>query len=278
MPAGRGRWLSVPSPRNVLVDTHCHLGDPAFDADRPAVLQRARAAGVGHVVVVAESVGSSERAAAMAEADPCLSATAGVHPHEASTWSAQTADRVRDLLRGPGVVAVGETGLDYHYDNSPRPKQRAAFAAQLALGHELTKPVVIHARDAESEVAKIVRDAPAGVVCVLHSFAGGDTLFAAALECGAYVSFSGMVTFKSWAGDGWIRDVPRDRLLVETDGPYLAPVPHRGHRNEPAFVAHVARRLADVCGMSLEALAAQTTANALRCFGSRVAAKDVAHS
>lgn len=262
----------------MLVDTHCHLGDPAFDADRLAVMERARAAGVGHVVVVADSVGSSERAAALAEDDPSLSATAGVHPHEASTWNAQTADRVRNLLHDPSVVAVGETGLDYHYDNSPRPKQREAFAAQLALGLELGKPVVIHARDAEGDVAKIVRDGPTGVVCVLHSFAGGDTLLATALERGAYVSFSGMVTFKSWAGDGWIRAVPRDRLLVETDGPYLAPVPNRGRRNEPAFVAHVAQRVAEVCGMSLEALAAQTTANAQRCFGSRLAAKDVAHS
>lgn len=254
----------------MLVDTHCHLGDPAFDADRPAVLDRAHKVGVEHVVVVAESLEASERAVALA-AHPRLSATAGVHPHEARTWDAGTADRIRDLVLEPRVVAVGETGLDYHYDHSPRPKQREAFAAQLAIGDEARKPVVVHARDAETDVASMVRDAPRGVVCVLHSFAGGDALLATALECGAYVSFSGMVTFKSWGGDAWIRGVPGDRLLLETDGPYLAPVPHRGRRNEPAFVTAVARRIAEVRGVTLETLAAQTTANASCCFGTRVA-------
>jgi len=255
----------------VLVDTHCHLGDPVFDADRSAVLERARAAGVEHVVVAAESVEASECAVALADNHPGLSATAGVHPHEARSWDTASADRVRVLLGAPGVVAVGETGLDYHYDNSPRRKQREAFAAQLALGREVGKPVVVHARDAEADVAGMLRDAPEGVVCVLHSFAGGDTLLATALECGAYISFSGMVTFKSWTGHAWIRAVPADRLLIETDAPYLAPVPHRGRRNEPAFVAAVAQQLAEVREIPLEVLASQTTANACRCFGTRIA-------
>lgn len=255
----------------MLVDTHCHLGDPAFDADRSAVLGRAYGAGVEHVVVVAESVEASARAVALAAEHPRLSATAGVHPHEAHSWDAGAVDRVCTLLQEPSVVAVGETGLDYHYDNSPRPKQREAFVAQLAIGQATRKPVVIHARDAEADVAMIVHEAPAEVVCVLHSFAGGDALLATALDRRAYVSFSGMVTFRSWAGDAWIRSVPSDRLLVETDAPYLAPVPHRGRRNEPAFVAAVARRIAEVRGITFEALAAQTTANASRCFGSRVA-------
>jgi len=256
----------------VLVDTHCHLGDAAFDADRPAVLQRAHAQGVEHVVVVAESVETSERAVTLAGSHPGLSASAGVHPHEARRWDATAADRVRDLLREPSVVAVGETGLDYHYDNSPRPKQREAFAAHLAIGRETGKPVVVHARDAEVDLVTMLREEASGVVCVMHSFSGGDSLLTTALECGAYVSFSGMVTFKSWAGHAWIQAVPADRLLVETDAPYLAPVPHRGRRNEPAFVVSVAQRLAEVRGVALADLAEQTTANARRCFGRRIAA------
>ncbi len=255
----------------MLVDSHCHLGDPAYDADRTAVVERAEAAKVGHIVVVGESVAASERAVALARADSRLSATAGVHPHEAREWSGDAAARIRELLTAPEVVAVGETGLDYHYDHSPRPAQRDAFAAQLALSAEVGRPVVIHARDAEADVAAMVTDAPPDAVCVLHSFAGGDALLEVALTRDAYVSFSGMVTFRSWAGDAWIGAVPEDRLLVETDGPYLSPVPHRGRRNEPAWVAAVARRVAEVRGVTPEALATQTSANARRCFGARMA-------
>lgn len=256
----------------MLVDTHCHLADAAFDDDRDAVLERAVERGVGHVVVVGESVVASERAAALAAADRRLSATAGVHPHEASGWSADAEDRVRALLEAGHVVAVGETGLDYHYDHSPRPRQRAAFAAHLALGAATGKPVVIHSREADDDLAGMLADAPPDAVLIMHSFAGGDALLEAALARGAYVGFSGMVTFRTWQGDAWVWAVPADRLLVETDAPYLAPVPHRGRRNEPGYVTHVAARVASIRGVSAAVVAADTTANAVRCFGGRVGA------
>ncbi len=168
------------------------------------------------------------------------------------------------------MVAVGETGLDYHYDHSPRPAQRLAFEAQLALAAELGKPVVVHAREADDDVAALLRDTRATVV--LHSFSSGPKVFEAGLAAGAYFSFSGMITFKSWSAREVLTACPPDRLLVETDAPYLAPVPHRGQRNEPAFVRDVALALANARGVVLEEIVRQTTENAQRVFGARVAA------
>src|SRR5438132_12255048 len=224
--------------RPYLVDAHCHLGDAAFDRGRDGVLVRARAAGVGHVVVIGGTVEESERAAALAGGGPGLSATAGVHPHEARSWSPEAAARLKALLALPEVVAVGETGLDYHYDHSPRDAQRRAFEAQLALGAELGKPVVVHARDADEDVAAALAGARAPVV--LHSFSSGPKVVGAGMAHGAYFSFSGMITFKNWDSAVPLTAYPPNRLLVETDAPYLAPVPHRGKRNEPAFVPDVA--------------------------------------
>ncbi len=254
--------------RATLVDAHCHLGDGAFDADLDAVLARARAAGVAHVVVVGGSLAESERAAALARTHAGLSATAGVHPHEARHWSADSAARLRDLLALPEVVAVGETGLDYHYDHSPREAQRQAFEAQLALGAELGRPVVVHAREADDDMAAMLRGAEATVV--LHSFSSGAAVFAAGMQIEAYFSFSGMVTFKNWTLTDRLTACPPDRLLVETDAPYLAPVPHRGRRNEPAFVRAVAEALARSRGESVEDIARRTTDNACRLFGARL--------
>jgi TatD DNase family protein len=163
------------------------------------------------------------------------------------------------------VVAVGETGLDFHYDHSPRPAQRRAFESQLAIAAETGRPVVIHAREADEEVAAILEDHPL-VTAILHSFSSGMGLLRAGLVHRHYVSFSGMVTFKNWRLDEAIRETPLDRLLLETDGPYLAPVPHRGKRNEPAFVRHVADRLAAVRGIPVEELIALTGQNARRVF------------
>jgi len=252
----------------VLVDAHCHLGDGAFDPDRGAVLARARAAGVGHVVVIGTTPEDSERAAALATSRPGLSATAGVHPHEARTWTARSAELLRALLARPEVVAVGETGLDYHYDHSPRSAQLAAFEAQLALGAELGKPVVVHAREADEDVAAALRQAHATIV--LHSFSSGPTVFEAGMAIGAYFSFSGMITFKNWVLTDRLTACPPDRLLVETDAPYLAPVPYRGRRNEPAFVRDVAVALARARRESLEDVVGQTATNAERVFGARV--------
>jgi len=235
------------------------------------VLANAKAAGVTHVVVIGESLAGSERAAALARDAAGRSATAGVHPHEASTWSDDARQRVRALLAAPEVVAVGETGLDYHYLHSPREAQRRAFEAHLQLGQELGKPVIVHARDADDDMAAILRSlAPTPPVVVLHSFASGDAVWEAGMAINAYFSFSGMITFKNWGLTDRLSDCPTDRLLVETDAPYLAPVPHRGKRNEPGFVRDVAVRAAALRGESFDELTRRTTANARRCFGSRI--------
>lgn len=254
----------------MLIDAHCHLGDAAFDADRDAVLTRARDAGVGHVVVIGGTLAESERAVALARVRPGLSATAGVHPHDSRDWSTAVRARLRDLLALPEVVAVGETGLDYHYDHSPRDVQRRAFEAHLTLAAELRKPVVVHARDADDDMAAMLVGV-AGTV-VLHSFSSGIGVFEAGMAIGAYFSFSGMITFTKWSPAIPLTAYPSDRLLVETDGPYLAPVPYRGKRNEPAFVRAVAEGLARARAEAMDAIGQRTTENARRVFGARLAA------
>jgi TatD DNase family protein len=216
-------------------------------------------------VVIGASQESAERALALAAGEPRLSVTAGVHPHDASSWSEATAEWLRVTLRRPEVVAAGEMGLDYHYDHSPRPQQRSVFEAQLALAREAGQPVAIHAREADDDVAAVLRAHP-DVPAILHSFSGGPGLLRAGLDLRHYVSFSGMVTFKNWRLDQAVRDVPLDRVLVETDGPYLAPVPHRGKRNEPAFVRHVAERIAAVRGLPVDDVIRASAANAARVF------------
>lgn len=250
----------------MLIDTHCHLADPAYDPDRQEVLARAWAGGVARVVVIGESRAAADRALALAATEPRLAVTAGIHPHDAAGWSDDARDWLRATLRRPEVVAAGEMGLDYHYDHSPRAAQRAAFEAQLGLAREAEKPAVIHAREADDDVAAMLRAHP-DIPAILHSFSSGPGLLRAGLDLRHYVSFSGMVTFKSWRLDQAIRDTPIDRILVETDGPYLAPVPHRGRRNEPAFVRRVAERVAEVLGLPVEELIATTGANAARVFG-----------
>lgn len=254
----------------MLIDTHCHLGDTAFDADRDAVLTRAAEAEVGHVVIIADSLNSTERGRALAR-EHGLSCTAGVHPHEASSWNAEVRESIARALDAPEMVAVGETGLDYHYDHSPRDAQRAAFEAQLRLAAERGKPVVVHARDADDDMAAFLTEWGTAVpALILHSFSSGARVFEAALDTGAYFGFSGMVTFKNWRLSECVRDCPPDRVLLETDAPYLAPVPHRGGRNEPAYVRHVAERVATLRGESFDELAERTTGNACRCFGPRL--------
>ncbi|MGH7562753.1 MAG: TatD family hydrolase, partial [Gemmatimonadales bacterium] len=220
---------------------------------------------------------AARRALALADGDRRLSATAGVHPHVASEWGPDTAEWLTGRLADPRVVAAGEMGLDYHYDHSPRDRQREAFDAQLALATAAGKPAVIHARDADDDLTAILRNHPRAVA-ILHSWSSGPGLLEAALALGHYVSFSGMITFKSWRKDDDLRAVPADRLLVETDAPYLAPVPHRGRRNEPAFVVEVARRVAEVRGLALDEVSGLTTRNARRVFGSRIAGGDAGDS
>jgi TatD DNase family protein len=251
----------------VLVDTHCHLGDAAFDEDRTEVVERARAAGIEHAVIAADSPDATDRARALA-ATTGWWATAGVHPHEARGWDAPARVRIAGALADLRVVAVGETGLDYHYDHSPRPDQRRAFADQLELGARHDLPVVVHARSADEDVAAMLRALdPGRPVVILHSFSAGAAVLDAGLAIGAYFSFSGMITFRNWHGHDAVARCPADRLLIETDAPYLAPVPHRGHRNEPAFIRHVADRLAELRGVNVADLEHLTTLNAMRCFG-----------
>lgn len=251
----------------MLIDTHCHLCDARFDDDRQDVIERARSSGVGHIIVIADNEASTRDAIELASRHG-LSATAGVHPHEASTWTTDTLGVIERALAHPTVVAVGEAGLDYHYEHSPRRVQREVFETQLELAMKHNKPVVVHNRSSDRDMASMLRDTEASVV--LHSFSSGPRLLQLGLDRRDYISFSGMVTFKSWKDIEAVRSVPDDRVLVETDSPYLAPVPHRGERNEPALVRNVAERVAELREVTIEQLTSQTTMNAERCFGTRV--------
>ncbi len=252
-----------------FIDSHTHLADPQFDDDRDAAVARAREAGARAIVCIGESLDAARRARELAERHAgFVHFTAGVHPHDAASFDAsRDVPAIRDEI-GRGAVAVGECGLDYHYDHSPRDRQRAAFAAQLALAGEHARPVVVHTREAEDDTRDMVVEAGrSGVRGVLHCYTGSHALAEAALGVGWYVSFSGIVTFRKWTDDALLRLVPDDRLLVESDAPYLAPVPHRGRRNEPAWVAHTVGRVAVARGVDSEALGEQVVANAIRFFG-----------
>ncbi len=250
----------------MLIDSHCHLTDERFRDDVDAVLTRAAKAGVGIMLTVGSDLADSREAAALADRHPAIFASAGIHPHVAAEAGEGMAE-IETLAARPRVVALGETGLDYHYDHSPRAVQRALFEAHLDLATRLELPVIVHTREADDDAAAVLRAAPPGVTGVLHCFTGGDALLDAALEAGWYVSFAGVITFRNWTGADQLRRVPADRMLIETDSPYLAPVPHRGKRNEPAFVAEVCRAAAAVLGEDAGALATRTAANARRLFG-----------
>ncbi len=257
----------------MLVDSHCHLTDPRFEADRWGVLFRALAAGVERILVVASSgadalkvAGLLDEAEGVAEV-PRLWGTAGVHPHEAGGAKEEDLSVIRELARDhPRVVAVGETGLDFHYEHSPRAVQESLFRRHMALAEELGLPVVVHSRDADEATARILLEGGTRVRGVLHCFTGGEALMDAALDLGWMVSFTGIITFKSYGSRDLVRSVPGDRLMVETDAPYLAPAPHRGRRNEPAFVSRVAEELAVIRGEDLNEVMGYTTGNAVRFF------------
>lgn len=251
----------------MLIDAHAHLADERILPQVDAVVERAREAGVEGIVSIATDADDASVNLELAERFGGVWSTAGIHPHAASTYSEETFARVRELLRHPRVVAVGETGLDYHYDFSPREAQRESFARHLELARETGKPAIVHAREADDDLIAILREAGRGTVGVLHSFSSGEALLEEALGMGWYASFSGMVTFKKYEGAGFVRRVPGDRILVETDTPYLAPVPHRGKTNEPAFVAHVAAKVAEIRGEEAEAFAARALENTRRFYG-----------
>lgn len=249
-----------------LIDTHAHLADERILPGVDAVVERARAAGVETIVAIATDAEDAVVVAELAERFPGVYATAGIHPHAASTATDEAFAAVRALLQRPRVVAIGEAGLDYHYDFSPRDLQRDSFLRHLELGRETGLPVVVHAREADEDLRALLREGGAGTRGVLHSFSSGRALLEDALALGWYASFSGMVTFKKYESADLLRLVPADRILVETDAPYLAPVPHRGKTNEPAFVAATARVAAQLRGEDPDEFAARTTANARALF------------
>jgi len=246
-----------------LVDSHCHLDDKQFAADRDAVIDRARAAGVERLMAIGTGDGPPdlETAVRLADAFPFFYATVGVHPHDASKAVDESFDRLRDLLAHPKVLALGEIGLDYHYDFSPRDTQRAVFVRQIELAREAGIPIVIHTREAWTDTLQILRENYSGAG-IFHCFTGGPAEAREALDLGFHLSFGGVLTFpKAEPVREAARLTPQDRLLVETDAPYLAPVPHRGKRNEPAFLVDTVRKLAEIRGTSPEELAAVTTRN-----------------
>jgi TatD DNase family protein len=253
----------------MLVDSHCHLDFPDFAEERDAVVARAEAAGVGMMVTISTRVRRFEGVLAVAEAYGNVFCSVGTHPHNAGEETDVTTEELIRLSSHPKVVAIGEAGLDYFYDRSPRDVQAAVFRRHIAAARETDLPLVIHSRDADADMEAILRDerGKGAFPFILHCFSSGEALAKAGVELGGYVSFSGILTFrKSEELREIAKSIPHDRLLVETDAPYLAPVPFRGKRNEPAYVAHTAAVLAETIGMGVEDVAALTTANFFRCF------------
>jgi TatD DNase family protein len=256
----------------VLVDSHTHIDMPQFDADRDEVVARARAAGVETMLVVGGYDGEGGHARALRVAGELgLPASAGIHPHEARLATEAAYDELRGLAKEGHLVAIGEIGLDFHYDHSPRDVQRAAFRRQVRLAREVGLPVIVHTREADEETAALLEEEGARETGgVIHCFTGGRGLAERALALGFFISFSGIVAFpRAEEIQHVARTVPIDRVLVETDAPFLAPPPHRGKRNEPAFVVEVARRVAALRGVSAEEVGAAAKANLARFLAPR---------
>jgi TatD DNase family protein len=261
---------AVNDVRPRLIDSHCHLDEARFAADRDAVVARAIDAGVDVMITIGASGGleANRQAVALAARYASVYATVGIHPHEASMVTPDVLDEIRTLAKAPRVVALGETGLDYYYDHSPRAAQQAAFRQFVALARTLGLPVVVHLRDASDDAVRLLREERAGEVGgVIHCFSGDRSLARACLDLGFDLSFSGILTFKN-ADElrAVARMVPADRFMVETDAPFLAPVPHRGKRNEPAYVCYTAAALAQVRDEPLATVAAQARTNTVRRF------------
>ncbi|NRP19005.1 D-aminoacyl-tRNA deacylase [Ensifer adhaerens] len=253
----------------MLIDTHCHLDFPDFEAERDAIIERARAAGVGQMITISTRVKRFDTILAIAEAYPNVFCSVGTHPHNADEELDITADDLVRLSAHPKVVAIGEAGLDYFYDNAPRDAQVEGLRRHIAAARETGLPLVIHSRSADDDMAAILTEETekGAFPFLLHCFSSGPELARIGVELGGYVSFSGILTFpKSEELREIAKTVPHDRMIVETDAPYLAPKPFRGKRNEPAYVAHTAEVLADTIGVSKDEVAALTTENAFRIF------------
>jgi TatD DNase family protein len=253
-----------------IIDSHCHLDFPDYGTELPEVLDRARAAGIVRMICIGsgKDLASARSSVALAAREPDIFATVGIHPHDVVHMTEETWTELDGLARAPRVVGIGETGLDYFYDHSPREDQRRAFRRFIALGRAVRLPVICHIRDAHEEAAEILASEQAPEVGgVIHCFTGGPADARRYLDLGFHLSLSGILTFKT---AGPIREAaalaPLDRLMVETDAPYLAPIPHRGKRNEPAYVVKTLALLAELRGISFDEAAAATTANARRLF------------
>jgi TatD DNase family protein len=253
----------------MLIDSHCHLDFPDLKGNRAGLLERARAAGVGLMVTISTRVRRFDEVLGIAEARENVFCSVGTHPHNAAEEPDVTAEDLVRLAQHKKVVAIGEAGLDYHYDNSPRDLQEKGFRTHIAAARETKLPLVIHAREADDDIARILEEetAKGAFPFVLHCFTGGPDLAKRGLALGGYISFSGVLTFKTAENLRSIaKEVPLDRLLVETDAPYLAPEPLRGRTNEPAYVVHTAAKLAAARGLSPDEIAAATTENFFRLF------------
>ncbi|OOG67265.1 LuxR family transcriptional regulator [Sinorhizobium sp. A49] len=253
----------------MLIDTHCHLDFPDFEAERDAIIERARAAGVGQMITISTRVKRFDTILAIAEAYPNVFCSVGTHPHNADEELDITMDDLIRLSAHPKVVAIGEAGLDYFYDNAPRDAQVEGLRRHIAAARETGLPLVIHSRSADDDMAAILTEemGKGAFPFLLHCFSSGPDLARIGVELGGYVSFSGILTFpKSEELRGIAKTVPHDRMIVETDAPYLAPKPFRGKRNEPAYVAHTADVLGETIGVTKDEIAAITTENAFRIF------------
>lgn len=253
----------------MLIDTHCHLDFPDFEAERDAIIERARAAGVGQMITISTRVKRFDTILAIAEAYPNVFCSVGTHPHNADEELDITVDDLIRLSAHPKVVAIGEAGLDYFYDNAPRDAQAEGLRRHIAAARQTGLPLVIHSRSADEDMAAILTEETGKGVFpfLLHCFSSGPELARVGVELGGYVSFSGILTFpKSEELREIAKTVPHDRMIVETDAPYLAPKPFRGKRNEPAYVRYVADKVAELRGMASADLAAVTSANARRLF------------
>ena len=253
----------------MLVDSHCHLDFDAFDEDRAEALERAAAAGVGRVVTICTRLTEFERVRALARDHRNVDCSVGIHPHNVEDEGIAETSRLVALAGEPEVVGIGETGLDFYYDHSPREDQRASFRNHIAAARETGLPLIVHTRDADEETASILSEEmeEGAFSGVIHCFSAGPALAKTAIRLGLYISFSGIVTFKkSDELRGIAADVPLDRILVETDAPYLAPVPRRGKRNEPAVVAHTAAAVAAARGVEVDVISQQPTANFFHLF------------
>ncbi len=253
----------------MLVDSHCHLDFDSFDEDRAETIQRAFDAGVGMLVTICTHFSKFEEILEVAKLDTRIYCSVGIHPHQVEEEPTIALENLLESAKHPKVIGIGETGLDYYYDKSPREDQKSSFRTHITAARETQLPLIVHTRDADDDMAAILREEMqiGSFPCVLHCFSSGRALAETAIDLGFYLSLSGILTFKN-AGElrGIIRDMPVDRLLVETDSPYLAPVPNRGKRNEPSFVVHTAEKASEIKGLAPKTFSDTTTENFFRLF------------